>query len=114
MQNVLLLFCRRTRHFSQKELAARLGITTEAYRELESGKTLLTESQARRLGKLYNAPYKYFYEAAQQLDFLLTTQVNLKILKSDNDRLWERLLEQENTSPQPATNGLSSRSCQRN
>jgi len=113
MQNVLLLFCRRTRRFTQKAVAARLGITTEAYRELESGRTLLNEAQARQLGKLYNAPYKYFYEAAQQLDFLLTTQVNLKILKSDNDRLWERLLEQENTSPQPASNGLSSKSCLR-
>ncbi len=91
MQNILLFFCRRTKHYSQKDVANRLGISIDQYRELESGDVLLTYEQARKLGKLYNAETKYFSQAAQHLDLLLTSQANNKLLKANNDQLKERL-----------------------
>lgn len=95
MQNLLLLFCRKNRHLTPKQVAVHLGVSVELYKELENGELLMTESQARRLACLYQIPPWYFLEAARQLDFLLTSRVNIRILKFDNDRLRDHLARPE-------------------
>jgi transcriptional regulator with XRE-family HTH domain len=86
-QNILFIYCRSIRHYSQKEVAAHLGMTTLMYREIESGEVLLTYDQARKMAQLYETEAKYFFEAAQQLDLLLSGRIIIKTLKADNDRL---------------------------
>ena len=84
-QNMLMLYCRRTRRFSMQKAAKLLGIPLSLYRELESGDVLLTYAQARKLAKLYDSEAKYFYEAAQQLDHFLTNSILVKTLQADNE-----------------------------
>ena len=86
-QNILFIYCRSIRHYSQKEVAAHLGMTTFMYREVESGEVLLTYEQARKMAQLYDSEARYFFEAAQQLDLLLSSRIIIQTLKADNDRL---------------------------
>lgn len=81
MENTLLRFCRETHHYSPQVIALKLGIKTRNYFEIERGETLLTYKQAEKLGQLYNTSPHYFYNAAQQLDLLLTKNVIIKAAK---------------------------------
>jgi cobalamin biosynthesis protein CbiG len=90
MKNVLLAFCRRHNRYASKKVARQLGISVEDYKSIESGEILLTEVQARQLGKLYNAHYSYFYNEALQLDLLRTKTAIIKVLKNQLDVLKER------------------------
>lgn len=86
-QNILFVFCRTIMQYTQKEVADQLGMTIFMYRELESGEILLTYAKARKMAKLYESEPKYFLEASQQLDLLLSSKVIIKTLKAENDRL---------------------------
>lgn len=86
-QNILMLYCRRTMHFSAQKAAKLLGMPLSQYRDLESGNVLMNYAQARQLAKLYGSEAKYFYEAAQQLDQFLTNSILIKTLKADNECL---------------------------
>jgi len=86
-QNILMVFCRRTMHYSLKQVAARLDMPVSLYRELECGEVLLNYEQAQKLAKLYNSETKYFYEAAQQLDLLESSRIMIKTLMAENERL---------------------------
>lgn len=57
------------------------------YKDLEAGNVLMDYSQARKLAKIYDTEAKYFYEAAQQLDHLLSVSILAKTLKAENERL---------------------------
>ncbi len=90
MENILMVFCRRQKQYSSEMVAAKLGVPTEIYDEIEKGKVLINEKQARALGRLYHADFSYFYDAALQLDLLQTRTALLRALKVENDLLkWE-------------------------
>jgi transcriptional regulator with XRE-family HTH domain len=91
MENTLLRFCRESHRYSPQAIAHKLGIKTHVYFEIESGETLLTYKQAEKLGQLYNTSPHYFYNAAQQLDLLLTKNVIIKAAKWRISQLEERL-----------------------
>jgi len=74
-------------HFSPQKAAELLDIPVSLYRDLECGNVLMDYAQARKLAKIYDTEAKYFYEAAQQLDLLLTIDILVKTLKADNERL---------------------------
>jgi len=86
-QNILMLYCRRAMHFSPQEVARQLEIPISLYKDLEAGNVLMNYSQARKLAKVYDTEAKYFYEAAQQLDQLLSVSILAKTLKVENERL---------------------------
>ncbi|MDO6435667.1 helix-turn-helix transcriptional regulator [Flavitalea sp. BT771] len=90
-QNILLVYCRRTMHYSPKKVAATIGIPVSVYREIESGEVLLTYEQARKMAVLYKTETHYFFESAQQLDLLLSSRIIIQTLKADNDRLQAEL-----------------------
>jgi len=73
-------------HFSPQKVADLLDIPVSLYRDLECGNVLLSYTQAQKLAKLYNTEAKYFYEAAQQLDLLLSSKIIIKALKADKER----------------------------
>lgn len=85
--NILMLYCRRTMRYSPQKAASLLKMTHAEYKELECGNVLPNDAQLRRLGNLYRSEARYFREAAQQLDQLLSSRVVIQILKADNDRL---------------------------
>ncbi len=45
---------------TQKELAARLGVSQNAISEMESGKRPISTKMAKRLGEEFDLPYKLF------------------------------------------------------
>jgi len=45
---------------TQKELAAKLGVTQNRVSDMESGKRPISRDMAVRLGELFDAPYKSF------------------------------------------------------
>ena len=87
MENILMIFCRVQKRYTTKTVAARLGISVEMYSDIEKGNVLITQEQARELGKLYKADYSYFYNEALQLDLLHTRSALLNVLKMENDLL---------------------------
>jgi transcriptional regulator with XRE-family HTH domain len=87
MENILMRFCRQTNRYNLKSIAAKLHISVDTYRGIERGDILLTEKQARELGKLYNVQYSYFFREALQLDLLLTRKAIIRILKWEVDLL---------------------------
>lgn len=86
-QNILMLYCRRSMHFTPQVVAHQLNMPVSKYKELESGTILMDYAQARQLAKLYDSDAKYFYESAQQLDLLMSISILVKTLKADNERL---------------------------
>ena len=86
-QNMLMLYCRRSMHFSPQEVARQMEIPLSLYKDLEAGNALMNYSQARKLAKAYHTEAKFFYEAAQQLDHLLSISILAKTLKAENERL---------------------------
>ena len=90
MENILMRFCRETHRYTVKTVATKLGISVDDYIGIETGEILLTEEQAKILGKLYNAHTSYFNDEAIQLDLLRTKIEIIKALKSKISSL-ERL-----------------------
>jgi len=90
MENILMRFCRETHRYTVKAVATKLGISVDDYIGIETGEILLTEGQAKILGKLYNAHTSYFNDEAIQLDLLRTKIEIIKALKSKISSL-ERL-----------------------
>jgi transcriptional regulator with XRE-family HTH domain len=90
MENILMRFCRETNRYTVKTVATKLGISVDDYIGIETGEILLTEKQAKILGKLYNAHTSYFNDEAIQLDLLRTKIEIIKALKSKISSL-ERL-----------------------
>ncbi len=86
-QNMLMLYCRRSMHFTPQKVAEMLEMPISLYKDLESGNVLMDYAQARKLAKFYDTEAKYFYESAQQLDHLLSIRILVKTLKTDNERL---------------------------
>lgn len=82
MENILMRFCRETNRYTVKTVATKLGISVDDYIGIETGEILLTEEQAKILGKLYNARTSYFNDEAIQLDLLKTKIEIIKALKS--------------------------------
>jgi len=82
MENILMRFCRETNRYTVKTVATKLGISVHDYIGIETGDILLTEEQAKILGKLYNARTSYFNDEAIQLDLLRTKIEIIKALKS--------------------------------
>jgi transcriptional regulator with XRE-family HTH domain len=82
MENILMRFCRETNRYTVKTVATKLGISVDDYIGIETGEILLTEEQAKILGKLYNARTNYFNDEAIQLDLLRTKIEIIKALKS--------------------------------
>jgi transcriptional regulator with XRE-family HTH domain len=82
MENILIRFCRETNRYTVKTVATKLGISVDDYIGIETGEILLTEEQAKILGKLYNARTSYFNDEAIQLDLLRTKIEIIKALKS--------------------------------
>jgi transcriptional regulator with XRE-family HTH domain len=95
MENVLMRFCRETRRYTVKNVAEKLGVPPEAYREMEKGDLLLTRKQAELLGQLYNADASYFYREAVQLDLLQTRMAIIKIVKRENILMGAKLKKNE-------------------
>jgi len=94
MKNILMIYCRQAFHHSLKTIAAHLGISVRQYKELETGKILLTKQQAQQLGKLFKVNGNYFYDAAMQLELLLTQREMIISLKDKNKQLEEQLKKQ--------------------
>ena len=90
MENILMRFCRETNRYTVKTVATKLGINVDDYIGIETGEILLTEEQAKILGKLYNARTSYFNDEAIQLDLLRTKIEIIKTLKAKISSL-ERL-----------------------
>jgi transcriptional regulator with XRE-family HTH domain len=82
MENILMRFCRETKRYTVKTVATKLGISVDDYIGVETGEILLTEEQAKILGKLYNAHSSYFNDEAIQLDLLITKIEIIKTLKA--------------------------------
>jgi len=82
MENILMRFCRETNRYTVKTVATKLGVSVDDYIGIETGEILLTEEQAKILGKLYNARTSYFNDEAIQLDLLRTKIEIIKALKS--------------------------------
>ena len=82
MENILMRFCRETNRYTVKTVATKLGISVDDYIGIETGEILLTEEQAKILGKLYNTRTSYFNDEAIQLDLLRTKIEIIKALKS--------------------------------
>jgi len=87
MENILMVFCREQKQYSPETVAAKMGVPVETYIDIEKGNILITQEQARTLGKLYKADYSYFYNEALQLDLLHTRSALLNVLKMENDLL---------------------------
>jgi transcriptional regulator with XRE-family HTH domain len=90
MENILMRFCRETNRYTVKTVATKLGVSVDDYIGIETGEILLTEEQAKILGKLYNAHTSYFKDEATQLGLLRTKIEIIKALKSKISSL-ERL-----------------------
>ena len=82
MENILMRFCRETNRYTVKTVATKLDVSIDDYIGIETGEILLTEEQAKILGKLYNAHTSYFNDEAIQLDLLRTKIEIIKALKS--------------------------------
>jgi hypothetical protein len=82
MENILMRFCRETNRYTIKAVAAKLSISIDDYIGIETGEILLTEEQAKILGKLYHAHASYFNDEAIQLDLLKTKIEIIKALKA--------------------------------
>jgi len=94
MKNILLSFCRETRSHNVRAIAKNLGISINQYKEIETGKILITETQARQLGKLFKVNGDYLYNSALQLELLLTGKEIIKSLRERNKQLEEQLKKQ--------------------
>jgi len=87
MENVLMRFCRQTNGHNSMTIAKKLNVSLDTYRGMERGEILLTEIQARELGKFYKVHYSYFHKEALQLDLLLTREAIIKIQQWEINKL---------------------------
>jgi plasmid maintenance system antidote protein VapI len=98
MENILMRFFRETQKHTPDTVAAHLGITVHEYQEIETGQKLLSEKQAKQLGKLFGVKGQYICEAALQLDLLITRNEMVKIYKAKVEELKEKIQELKNSS----------------
>lgn len=84
MENMLMRFCRENHRQTLDSIATQLHVSVDEYLKIENGEILLNFEQADRLGQLYKADSSLFYEAAMQLDLLLTRIEIIKVLQ------WEK------------------------
>jgi len=98
MENILTRYCRETQGYTPDAVASHLGMTIGEYLEIETGKVLISEKQARQLGKLFNVKPDYFHEAAEQLDLLLARNEMVKIQKEKIGELKQQLQQLQNLS----------------
>ena len=94
MENILMRFCRETNRYTVKTVATKLDISVDDYIGIETGEILLTEEQAKILGKLYNARTSYFNDEAirilRRIEYLRTAYgLNLIGIKLIMDLLTE-------------------------
>jgi DNA-binding XRE family transcriptional regulator len=92
MQNTILVLLRNSKHYRKSQVAAKLGITYQEYVAIENGEEMMTYEIAKQLGKLYSIKGKICYEAARQLDLLITRGEVIKHLNDENKRM-DALLE---------------------
>lgn len=97
LENILMRFCRQSRRFSVKIVAAHMGVSIDVYRKMEKGDLLITYKQAVQLGDLYEVSASWFFKEAIQLDLLLSRMAIIRILKNKNDLLIDRLKSNEKT-----------------
>jgi DNA-binding XRE family transcriptional regulator len=98
-----LIICREKHKHSPETVAAHLGISADEYKEIETGKTLLTWQQARRLGKLFNVKVRYIYHAALQLDLLLSKTEMVSFQKGRIGELKQQLQQLQSMSGNKTT-----------
>ena len=94
MQNILLKYCRIKQGLSPSNAAKTIGIDSITYKAVESGEILMTPEQAKELGKNLHVDPQYLYDAALQLDSLLTRIVVIRILKARIDKMKRDVLHQ--------------------
>lgn len=94
MENTLLRFCRDMYKYTPTAVARKLRIDTNTYLRIEQGEVMLTNEQAKLLGKLYKADGDYFYAAGLQLDMLLTMK---KVVNNWSDLSTERKIRKRGT-----------------
>jgi transcriptional regulator with XRE-family HTH domain len=95
MQNILMKYCRIREGLSPSRTAKLLGIHSSTYRALECGEILMTPEQTKSLAKILHLKPQYLYDAALQLDSLLTKVVVIRVLKARIDKMKEVIPVQE-------------------
>jgi transcriptional regulator with XRE-family HTH domain len=91
MENIMMRYCREKHRYSYSRIAKHLGISDIEYKELEIGKQLITPEQADQLGELFNVKGDYFYQAAMQLEGLLSKSDFIRVLQEELKRFKEDL-----------------------
>ena len=88
MNNIILVLLRHGKGYRKSQVAVKIGITYGEYIAIENGEQLMTFEIAQKLSELYGIKSKYFYEAASQLDLLITRG---EVIKLQNSRMQELL-----------------------
>ena len=92
MKNTILVLLRHSNNYRKSQVATKIGIPYQEYVAIENGEEMMTREISQQLGKLYSIEGKYCYEAAKQLDLLITRGEVIKHLNGENQRM-EKLLE---------------------
>lgn len=82
-----MTWCRVTHRFDEKQIAAKLGITPNEYKELETSALAMTPAHAEQLAAVYHIGAEYFLESSQQLELLLSRAEVIKHQGSELERL---------------------------
>ena len=88
-------YCRIREGLSPGRIANKLGIDPSTYRAIECGEILMTPEQAKSLAKILHLKPQYLYDAALQLDSLLTKVVVIRVLKARIEKMKEVIPVQE-------------------
>lgn len=70
MQNFLLRHCREQSRLAEKQIAVKAGLTIKRYQALEACEALMTDTESKVLGKLFNIQPHYLWQSSAQLDQL--------------------------------------------
>lgn len=92
MENVLMQVCREMHNLAKRQVAAKMGIPTTEYYELETAKMAMTPKHAKALEDLYNIKPHHFLEASRQLEQIRLQKEIIKVQKDENKKL-NRLME---------------------
>jgi hypothetical protein len=74
MQNILLRHCRETSRLTEKLLTTRAGLTLQRYHVLEAAEALMTVTESKALGKVFNIDPSYLWQSSAQLEQLITAR----------------------------------------
>jgi transcriptional regulator with XRE-family HTH domain len=91
MENIIMRFCRETHKYSYAHIAKHLGITATEYRKLEKGEKMITSEQTDLLGRLYKLNGDNFFQAALQLQDLLSKSEIIMALRAEFQNLREKV-----------------------